>query len=85
MVKLCQYSESLGIPSKGAHQYKIFNIAIFDVVLTIIVAFIAYYSINKIFGLHISFFIYLLILFIIGIISHRVFCVRTTVDKILFN
>ena len=25
------------------------------------------------------------ILFLIGIISHRIFCVRTTVDKLLFD
>jgi len=31
-------------------------------------------------------FLYILIgLFLLGIVAHRVFCVRTTVDKVLFR
>ena len=40
---LCDYKNILGEPGKGVHKYRIFNIAIVDVILTIIFAyFIAY-------------------------------------------
>jgi hypothetical protein len=75
---LCQYKDILGIPGQGIHKYRIFNIAIFDVLLTIIVAIIIAYIFN------INLIITLLLLFLLGIILHRIFCVRTTVDKLLF-
>ena len=37
---LCSYKNILGEPSNGVHGYRIFNIAIVDVLLTIIMAFI---------------------------------------------
>ena len=54
------------------------NIAIFDVILTIILAKIISYFFT------ISFFYTSITLFILGIISHRLFCVRSTIDKLLF-
>ena len=75
---LCKYKDVLGIPNKGLHQYRIFNIAIADVILTIIVAFIISYIFT------INFLLTVIILFLLGIIIHRIFCVRTTIDKLLF-
>jgi hypothetical protein len=76
---LCKYKNALGIPNEGVHKYRIFNIAIVDVILTIIFAAIISYSFN------INFLSTLVILFLLGIIMHRIFCVRTTVDKLLFS
>ena len=76
---LCKYKDALGKPKEGLHKYRIFNIAIVDVLLTIIGAYIFY-----LFHPKFNFFIILLCLFILGIILHRIFCVRTTVDKLLF-
>lgn len=76
---LCAYKNIFGEPGKGVHSYRIFNIAIVDVVMTIIGA----YFVAKYFKLN---FVYTLIsLFILGIIMHRLFCVKTTVDKFLFG
>ena len=76
---LCKYKDALGIPGKGIHSYRIFNIAIADVIMTIIGAYI----LSLIFKTP---FLYTLIaLFILGIILHRIFCVRTTIDKLLFD
>ena len=36
-MKMCQYANIFGEPAKGAHKYRIFNIAIVDLVLTLIV------------------------------------------------
>jgi hypothetical protein len=78
MVDLCKYKDILGKPNQGVHSYRIFNIAIVDVLLTIIAAYI----LSIVTGYKI---IYTLIfMFILGIISHRIFCVRTTIDKLLF-
>jgi len=75
---LCKYKNMIGKVGEGIHSYRILNIAIIDVIVT---AFIAY-GIHKIF--HVNFPITLFFLFILGIISHRLFCVRSTVDKWLF-
>ena len=36
MINLCVYKDIFGIPKKGFHKYRIFNIAIVDLLLTII-------------------------------------------------
>ena len=77
-VDLCRYKDIFGRPKEGAHSYRIFDIAVVDVAATVFVAFmIAYF-----FG--VAFWKSLVVLFLIGIISHRAFCVRTTVDKWVF-
>ena len=69
----------LGVPGEGIHSYRIFDIAVMDVIMTIIGGFIIAYF----FKLNAGYVI--ISLFILGIILHHVFCVRTTVDKILFK
>ena len=77
-MNLCQYKDIFGKPGEGAHTYRIFNIAIVDFVLTLVLA----YVISMLSGFS---FVYVIpATFLFGIISHRLFCVRTTVDKILF-
>jgi hypothetical protein len=76
---LCKYKNAFGKPNTGIHSYRLFGIAIFDVIITIIAAII----ISFIFK--VSFIYTLITLFILGILFHKVFCVRTTVDKILFS
>ncbi len=75
----CPYKNMLGKPQNGVRGYRFANIAIVDVIMTIIVAFI----ISAIFA--ISFWKVLGVSFLLGIVLHRFFCVRTTVDKLLFT
>ena len=75
---LCRYKDIFGRPREGAHAYRIFDIAVVDVVATIIAAFL----VARVFG--VAFWKSLVGLFIAGILSHRAFCVRTTVDKLVF-
>lgn len=77
---LCQYKDILGKPGQGVHSYRIFNIAYLDVLFTIIGAYIIYLFFPKI-----NYFVILILLFILGIILHKIFCVRTTIDKYLFK
>ena len=78
-MNLCIYSDIFGKPNEGSHKYRIFNIAISDVIITLLIARIIQ-KISKY-----SFIKILLVLFVISIIAHRMFCVRTTIDKLLFR
>ena len=75
---LCPYKYLFGKPNKGLHQYKLFNIALVDVIATVGSA----YLISKFNNL--DFKEVLFVLFLIGIIAHQLFCVRTTIDKLIF-
>ena len=75
---LCPYKNMFGAPNTGAHSYRIFNLAVVDIIMTIIGAYIISYFSKYPFSYTLA------ILFIVGIILHRLFCVRTTIDKILF-
>ena len=80
-INTCSYKNMLGEVGKGIHSYRLFDIAIFDVLLTILAAglFRLYFSPK------ISFALILFVFFCLGIFFHRVFCVRTTIDKLLFS
>lgn len=74
----CKYKNVFGEPNTGLHKYRIFNIALVDVLLTILFS----YGISWYFKY--PFFHTLGLMFFLGIVLHRLFCVRTTVDKFLF-
>jgi hypothetical protein len=63
---LCNYKNMLGKPNEGVHSYRIFNLAIFDILATIFAGYL------------ISFFYTCIFLFIVGIILHRLFCENYT-------
>jgi len=76
---LCKYKDALGVPQTGIHSYRIFNIAIVDVLMTIIGGILLSYLINT------SALWTTVTLFLLGIGLHKLFCVNTTVDKALFG
>jgi hypothetical protein len=76
---LCPYKYFFGKPNEGAHSYRLFNIALVDFFGTILIS----YLISKYYNLNI--YEVLMILFLLGIILHRLFCVKTTIDKLIFN
>jgi hypothetical protein len=67
-----------GKPGTGAHSYRILNVAIVDVTFTIVGAAVFSYFTKYPFLYVLGGF------FLFGIVCHRLFCVRTTVDKALF-
>jgi len=77
---LCEYKAILGKPGQGIHSYRIFNIAIVDVLMTVLAAYIFHLLVPRY-----RFWVILMVLFLLGIILHRLFCVKTTIDKLLFN
>lgn len=80
---LCKYKNILGEPKKGLHSIRVFDIAIIDVLLTILGGYIINIFIPK--SNYLTLIFIIILLFIIGIILHKIFCVRTTIDKFLFN
>jgi hypothetical protein len=76
---LCKYKNILGKPGVGLRKYRIFDIAILDTAVVIVIGII----ISRITGYNV--WITLAVLFISGIVVHRMFCVRTGVDKLLFS
>ena len=73
------FNKILGEPGKGLHSIRIMNIAIIDVIFTILLSYIISkkykYNFKKT----------LLNMFLLGIASHEIFCVKTTINKILFK
>lgn len=75
-MSLCKFKDIFGKPKEGPHSYRIFNIAIVDTVLTIIIG----YLISKYFKLKLI--NVLIVLFILSVIIHKIFCVETTLTKL---
>jgi hypothetical protein len=76
-LNLCQYKNILGKPNEGVHRFRIFDMAIFDIILTILLGLLLakLLKINTLSGIVIAFGL--------GIIFHKIFCVETTLNKML--
>jgi hypothetical protein len=74
----CKYKDVLGNVGEGVHKH-FMGIAMADVLMTLLSAYLLHrmtgYSLWK----------WVIGLFIVGILLHRLFCVRTTIDKLLFH
>lgn len=73
--------KAFGEPKTGIHSHRIFDIAYLDVFFTMIGAFI----IQKLFFPKIKYIKVLFFFFLLGIVLHRLFDVKTTFDKFLFE
>ena len=85
MGNLCKYKNLFGPPGKGVHSIRVFDIAIVDVIATIVGTKIIQLVINEYFNIKITFTRLFIYIGVLGIILHRLFCVRTTIDKLLFE
>lgn len=85
-MNLCKYSDIAGKPREGLHSIRLFDIAIIDVILTIVGTLILYQIFSYFFEIsnYVSRLGLICIAFVSGIIMHRLFCVRTKIDTILF-
>ena len=77
-MSFCQYKNVFGEPGKGVHSVRFLGLAIIDVLMTIFGAYLIHLYFQY------PFWLVLLILFSLAIFLHRLFCVRTTIDKLLF-
>jgi hypothetical protein len=71
----CKYKKILGEPNVGFHKHYFFGFAILDVIGTIFISILIgkYYNINVI--------AVFMILIIVSIFLHYIFCVETTLIK----
>ncbi len=78
----CQYKDIFGKPNEGVHSYRLFDIAVVDVGMTIIGGYLMHrYYFNK----YMSLFEFILLLLLFGVFMHKIFCVKTTVHNIIFE
>lgn len=75
----CKYKDIFGKPNTGAHSYRFLGFAIIDVLMTILAVLIFTYFTKY------PFWPSLAIFFLFGIFIHRLFCVQTTADKLIFG
>ena len=77
----CKYKDFLGKPGEGLRRYRILNLSLVDVFATLVLAWV----LQRFYFIYTDYFSVLLFTFIVGILLHRLFCVRTTIDKFLFK
>lgn len=78
MSGLCRYRHIFGVEKEGMHQYRLFDIAIADTLMTVAGAMIISYFTKY------NVFLVFIVLIIIGTLLHRLFCVQTTITKVFF-
>jgi uncharacterized membrane protein len=76
---LCKYKNMFGKPNEGIRKYRVFDIALFDTAVVVLIGLLISYFTRY------NIWLVLAVLFISGIIVHRLFCVKTGVDKKLFS
>lgn len=85
-MNLCKYKNIFGEPGKGFHSLRIFNMAFNDLFVTIILAVIFAIFLNKkLKNFVLSFILTFSCLMTVAIILHRIFCVNTTINKLIFG
>lgn len=73
----CQYSDIFGKPRTGAHSYRVGDIAVVDTVFAIILMIVLVWLFNSLMPIP--------LVILSGILAHRLFCVKTKVDVMLFG
>jgi len=72
------FNRVIGVPGVGIHSHRIFNVAYVDVSVVLLA------SILLAWAMHWSYIKTIVGMFIFGIIVHRIFNVKSTVDKLVF-
>lgn len=76
---LCPYRHVFGKEREGVHSIRVFDIAVVDLGLTVIAAVI----LARFLKLHVL--VVFVVLMIVAVVAHRLFCVNTTVNRFLFG
>jgi hypothetical protein len=76
---LCEYKNILGEPGKGFHETRLFGMAAYDLIGTLIIIVLI--------SLYFEYSLVVVFIFvsILTILLHRVFCVNTTINKAIFG
>ena len=76
---LCKYKDIFGKVGEGAHSVRFFNFAVIDTLLTLVLAYIINYYLKT------NLLVIFIVLIILSIAIHRLFCVETTLTKMFFS
>jgi len=76
---LCKYKDIFGKVGTGVHSLRLFDIAVVDTLLTLLLAYIINLYLKS--NLLLIFFV----LLVASIAIHRAFCVETTLTKMFFS
>ena len=79
-MSLCKYKDIFGKPKEGVHRFTIpiLNIAFIDTILVVLAAWLLTFYFKKT-----HFLIIFLVLMVIGVLSHKIFCVNTRLNIFL--
>lgn len=75
----CRYRHIFGKEKEGVHSTRLLDVAVYDFIGTVVIGLL----LSHLFGWNI--WRTLLILFIISLILHKLFCVQTTWTKFVFG
>jgi hypothetical protein len=79
MYSLCKHKHIFGVEGQGFHSYRVFNIAILDLLGTVVISWLIAATLNV-------YFVYVFVIaMVLAIILHRILCVKTTINKIIFG
>ncbi len=78
-MNLCKFRHIFGKENEGIHSIRFMNVAIVDFIGTIIIAYFLSLS------FHLNFLHTLFVVFIVSILIHKLFCVRTTFTKFILD
>lgn len=83
MSGLCAYKDIFGKPNEGVHSPRIFGLAAVDTGLTILGSYMIAKHFDKKMcnNIYISFVIVFIILMILSVFAHKLFCVETALVK----
>jgi len=78
-MSLCKYSNIFGKPKEGVHKYRFLGVASVDLFATLLISYLISIKVKK------SVLYIFLILILLSIIIHRIFCVNTTLTNLVFK
>ena len=82
-MKSTKISDIFGLPNEGVHKYRFLGLAAVDLFATVaLAALLTYWTTDKSI---ISFFVIFIILMILSIYIHKIFDVKTTLVKKIFD
>lgn len=83
MFGACKYRWAFGKEGEGAHSFRLFDVAVVDVALTLVGGALLTASTGEL--TRVRFATVTALLFLLGIALHRLFCVNSTVNKAIFG
>ena len=81
-MNLCKYKHVFGEEGTGVHSLRLFNLAVADVMGTIVIALALAWWMQLTLT---NTVLFICIVFLIAILVHRAFCVNTTINKMIFG